>query len=130
MGRRPARALTRRPRSMPANVYYENDADLGLISDKLVALLGYGSQGHAHALNLKDSGVEVVVGLRPGSDSARKAQNAGLRVLSVRDAVAAADVVMMALPDETMAQVFEADIRPNLKAGNYLALAHGFNFHF
>ena len=111
-------------------VYYDKDADLARLEGKTVAMLGYGSQGHAHALNLRDSGVEVVVGLRKGSDSARKAQNAGLRVLSVPDAVASGDVVMMTLPDETMAQVFEADIRPNLKPGNYLALAHGFNFHF
>jgi ketol-acid reductoisomerase len=111
-------------------VYYDKDADLARLEGKTVAMLGYGSQGHAHALNLRDSGVDVVVGLRPGSPSARKAQAAGLRVVSVADAVASASVVMMTLPDETMAQVYESEIRPNLKPGSYLALAHGFNFHF
>src|SRR5687768_5903643 len=105
-------------------VYYDKDADLARLEGKTVAVLGYGSQGHAHSLNLKDSGVDVVVGLRPGSPSAKKAQAAGLRVLSVPDAVAAAAVVMMTLPDETMAQVFDSDIRSNLKPGSYLALAH------
>src|SRR3990167_6572777 len=111
-------------------VYYDKDADLARLEGKTVAMLGYGSQGHAHSLNLKESGVEVVIGLRPGSPTAKKAQAAGLRVLTVADAAAAGDVIMMTLPDETMAQIYEADIRPNLKAGNYLAVAHGFNFHF
>src|SRR5215510_460544 len=130
MGRRPARVLTRRPRSMPANVYYEKDADLGLISDKLVAILGYGSQGHAHALNLKDSGVEVVVGLREGSASKAKAEAAGLRVLPTADAVREADIVMVLLPDTEQKKVYDADIAPNLVDGNSLAFAHGFNIHF
>jgi ketol-acid reductoisomerase len=111
-------------------VYYDKDADLARLEGKTVAVLGYGSQGHAHSLNLRDSGVDVVVGLRPGSPTVKKAKDAGLRVASVADAVASASVVMMTLPDETMATVFESDIRPNLKSGTYLALAHGFNFHF
>jgi ketol-acid reductoisomerase len=115
---------------MPANVYYENDADLGLISDKLVAILGYGSQGHAHALNLKDSGVEVVVGLREGSASKAKAEAAGLRVLPTAEAVREADIVMVLLPDTEQKKVYEADIAPNLVDGNSLAFAHGFNIHF
>jgi ketol-acid reductoisomerase len=115
---------------MPASVYYENDADLGLIADKLVAILGYGSQGHAHALNLKDSGVDVVVGLRAGSKSQAKAEAAGLRVLPTADAVREADIVMVLLPDTEQKKVYEADIAPNLVDGNSLAFAHGFNIHF
>ncbi len=115
---------------MPASVYYENDADLGLIADKLVAILGYGSQGHAHALNLKDSGVDVVVGLRVGSKSKAKAEAAGLRVLPTADAVREADIVMVLLPDTEQKKVYEADIAPNLVDGNSLAFAHGFNIHF
>jgi ketol-acid reductoisomerase len=115
---------------LPAKVYYENDADLGLIADKLVAILGYGSQGHAHALNLKDSGVDVVVGLRAGSKSQAKAQAAGLRVLPTGDAVREADIVMVLLPDTEQKKVYEADIAPNLVDGNSLAFAHGFNIHF
>ena len=111
-------------------VYYDKDADLGRLEGKTVAILGYGSQGHAHSLNLRDSGVDVVVGLRPGSPTVKKAQAEKLRVLSVPDAVASASLVMMTLPDETMAQIYESEIRPNLKSGSYLALAHGFNFHF
>jgi ketol-acid reductoisomerase len=115
---------------LPAKVYYENDADLGLIADKLVAILGYGSQGHAHALNLKDSGVDVVVGLRAGSKSQAKAEAAGLRVLPTGDAVREADIVMVLLPDTEQKKVYEADIAPNLVDGNSLAFAHGFNIHF
>ena len=115
---------------MPATVYYESDADLGLIADKLVAILGYGSQGHAHALNLKDSGIEVVVGLRAGSKSKAKAEAAGLRVLPTADAVREADIVMVLLPDTEQKKVYEADIAPNLVDGNSLAFAHGFNIHF
>jgi ketol-acid reductoisomerase len=113
-----------------ATIFYEKDTDPGVLADQKIAVLGYGSQGHAHALNLRDSGVDVVVGLRPGSPTVKKAKDAGLRVMSVADAVASASVVMMTLPDETMATVFESEIRPNLKSGTYLALAHGFNFHF
>jgi ketol-acid reductoisomerase len=111
-------------------VFYEKDADLARLEGKTVAILGYGSQGHAHALNLRDSGVNVVVGLRPGSASWSKAEGEGLRVASVADAAAEGDVVMMTLPDETMAEIYEAEIAPQLKAGNYLAMAHGFNLHF
>ncbi len=112
------------------NVYYDKDADLARLEGRAVAVLGYGSQGHAHALNLRDSGVEVVVGLRPGSSSWGKAEAAGLKVLSVSDAAAAGDVVMMTLPDEQMGEIYAEDIESNLKSGNYLALAHGFNLHF
>ena len=115
---------------MPASVYYENDADLGLISDKLVAILGYGSQGHAHALNLKDSGIDVVVGLRAGSKSQAKAEAAGLRVLPTAEAVREADIIMVLLPDTEQKKVYEADIEPNLSDGNSIAFAHGFNIHF
>ena len=111
-------------------VFYDKDADLARLEGRTVAILGYGSQGHAHALNLRDSGVDVVVGLREGSDSRPKAAAEDLLVLSIADAAAAGDVVMMALPDETMGDIYAADIEPNLKPGNYLALAHGFNLHF
>jgi len=115
---------------MPATVYYDKDADSGLIADKTVAILGYGSQGHAHALNLKDSGVDVIVGLREGSASKAKAEAAGLRVLPTGEAVREADIVMVLLPDTEQKKVYEADIAPNLVDGNSLAFAHGFNIHF
>lgn len=107
-------------------VYYEHDADLGFLSGKKVAVLGFGSQGHAHALNLKDSGVDVRVGLRPGSRSWAKAEGAGLRVLPTREAVAEADLVMVLLPDELQAAVYRQEIEPHLKEGRALAFAHGF----
>ena len=115
---------------MAASVYYDNDAETALIADRKVAILGYGSQGHAHALNLKDSGVDVCVGLREGSGSKAKAENAGLRVLSTADAVREADIVMVLLPDTEQKRVYEADIAPNLSEGDSLAFAHGFNIHF
>jgi ketol-acid reductoisomerase len=115
---------------MPATISYDDDSDLGLLSGKKVAVLGYGSQGHAHALNLKDSGVDVVVGLRDGSSSAAKAKDAGLAVMSTGDAVKAADIVMILLPDTEQKRVYEADIAPNLAPGNSVAFAHGFNIHF
>jgi ketol-acid reductoisomerase len=113
-----------------ARMYYDADANLDLLSGKTVAIVGYGSQGHAHALNLKDSGVSVVVGLYPGSKSATKAQEAGLTVHSVADAAKAADLIMILLPDEVQRIVYKEEIEPNLKAGKTLAFAHGFNIHF
>ncbi|MDX8409869.1 MAG: ketol-acid reductoisomerase [Mariprofundales bacterium] len=111
-------------------VYYDNDADLALIQGKKVAILGYGSQGHAHALNLKDSGVDVTVGLRKGSSSWIKAENTGLKVAELADAVAGADLVMVLLPDENQGDVYRSTIEPNIKQGATLAFAHGFNIHF
>jgi len=111
-------------------VYYDKDADLSLIKNKKVAIVGYGSQGHAHANNLKESGVNVVVGLRSGSASVAKAENAGLSVKSIADAVSSADVVMILAPDENQAALYQSDIEPNLKQGAALAFAHGFNIHF
>jgi ketol-acid reductoisomerase len=111
-------------------VYYDKDADLSLIKGKKVTILGYGSQGHAHALNLKDSGMKVTVGLRKGGPSWDKAKKAGLKVAEIRDAVKGADVVMMLMPDEHIAAVYKAEVEPNLKKGGALAFAHGFNIHF
>ncbi|MEW6728750.1 MAG: ketol-acid reductoisomerase [Pseudomonadota bacterium] len=108
-------------------VYYDKDCDLSIIQGMKVAIIGYGSQGHAHALNLRDSGVSVTIGLRPGSASAVKAQNEGLAVKSVPEAVAAADLVMLLAPDEHQAAIYANDIEPNLKQGATLAFAHGFN---
>ncbi|WP_018467179.1 ketol-acid reductoisomerase [Calidithermus timidus] len=111
-------------------IYYDSDADIGFIKDKTVAILGFGSQGHAHALNLRDSGIKVVVGLRPGSRNEAKARGAGLEVLPVAEAVKKADVVMVLLPDETQGKVYREEIEPSLKEGAALAFAHGFNIHF
>jgi ketol-acid reductoisomerase len=111
-------------------IYYDKDADLSIIQSKKVAIVGYGSQGHAHALNLKDSGVDVVVGLRPGSESAKKAEAAGLKVLAIEEAVKQADLVMILIPDEHQAKTYREQIEPNLKQGAALAFAHGFNIHF
>ena len=111
-------------------IYYDKDADLSLIKRKHVAIIGYGSQGHAHANNLKDSGVRVTVGLRKGGASWTKAKNAGLAVKSVGDAVKSADIVMILLPDEHHGQVYANAIEPNIKKGATLAFAHGFNIHF
>jgi ketol-acid reductoisomerase len=112
------------------NVYYDKDADLTLVKGKKVTIVGYGSQGHAHANNLKDSGVEVTVALRAGSTSAIKAQNAGLQVKNVAEAVAAADLVMVLTPDEFQSQLYRDEIEPNLKQGATLAFAHGFSIHY
>jgi len=112
------------------HVYYDKDCDLSIIQGKKVAILGYGSQGHAHANNLKDSGVDVVVGLRQGSSSVAKAESAGLKVASVADAVGSADVVMVLTPDEYQAQLYLEQIEPNLKQGATLAFAHGFAIHY
>jgi ketol-acid reductoisomerase len=111
-------------------VYYDRDADLGVLRGKKIAVLGYGSQGHAHANNLRDSGVEVVVGLRRGSSSWPKAENAGLKVLETAEAAAAANIVMILLPDELQGEAYEKEIKPGLKKGNYVAFGHGFNIHF
>ena len=115
---------------MALNIYYDKDADLGRLDGKTVAIIGYGSQGHAHAQNLDNSGVSVVVGLRKDSDSWSKAEGAGLSVATVSEAAAQADVVMLTLPDERAADIYEAEIRDQLSPGNYIAVAHGFNFHF
>ena len=115
---------------MPASIYYDADADLALLDGRKVAVLGYGSQGHAHALNLKDSGVDVRVGLREGSRSWAKAEEAGLRVLPTDQAVKEADVIMVLLPDTEQARIYERDIEPNLSERDSLAFAHGFNIHF
>jgi ketol-acid reductoisomerase len=113
-----------------ANVYYDKDADPSLIASRKVAIIGYGSQGHAHALNLKESGVDVRVGLREGSSSAAKAEQSGLRVVPVGQAAAEADLVMMLLPDTEQRDVYEADIAPNLNGGDALFFAHGFNIRY
>ncbi|MFT4172680.1 MAG: ketol-acid reductoisomerase [Rhodocyclaceae bacterium] len=111
-------------------VYYDKDADLSLIKGKKVTIVGYGSQGHAHALNLKDSGVSVTIGLRRGGASWGKAEAAGLPVAEVAEAVKGADVVMILLPDENQPEVYKRDIEPNIKEGAALAFAHGFNVHY
>ncbi len=113
-----------------AKLYYEKDAERGLLEGRKVAIVGYGSQGHAHALNLHDSGVDVRVGLRPGSASRAKAEAEGLRVLPVTEAAAEADVVMMLLPDTEQPAVYEAEIAPQLRPGDALLFAHGFNIRF
>ena len=111
-------------------MYYEKDADLSLLKDKTIAIIGYGSQGHAHAQNLNDSGVKVTVGLRKGGASWAKAEKAGLKVAEVAESVKAADVVMMLLPDEQIAPVYSGEVGPNMKQGASLAFAHGFNVHY
>jgi ketol-acid reductoisomerase len=111
-------------------VYYDKDADLNLLKDKKIAVIGYGSQGHAHANNLRDSGCDVVVGLKPGSPSLTKAQAEGLEVINTADAVLVADVVMVLVPDELAPGIYRESIAPNLQPGNYLAFAHGFSIHF
>ncbi|MBF2007999.1 MAG: ketol-acid reductoisomerase [Chlorogloeopsis fritschii C42_A2020_084] len=116
--------------ALMARMYYDTDANLDLLAGKTVAIIGYGSQGHAHALNLKDSGVNVIVGLYPGSKSAAKAEAAGLTVKSVADAAKAADLIMILLPDEVQKAVYKNEIEPYLEEGNVLAFAHGFNIHF
>jgi ketol-acid reductoisomerase len=113
-----------------ATIYYDKDADLSLIQGKKVAVIGYGSQGHAHTLNLKDSGVDVRVGLRPGSTSAAKAEASGVKVQSIPEAAAWADVIMMLSPDTTQGAIYKSDIEPNLKPGKMLMFAHGFNIRF
>jgi ketol-acid reductoisomerase len=111
-------------------MYYDTDADLALLRDKKIAILGYGSQGHAHALNLKDSGCNVIVGLREDSASAPRAKQAGLEVMSVGQAAAAADIIMFLLPDQTQREVYLNEVAPRLSAGKTVMFAHGFNIHF
>jgi ketol-acid reductoisomerase len=113
-----------------ATIYYPTDADRSALEGQTIAILGYGSQGHAHALNLKDSGHDVLVGLRKGSSSWKQAEEAGLRVFETADAVREADVIMVLLPDTSQAKVYEQDIAPNLEPGDTLMFAHGFNIHF
>ncbi|MEN8801233.1 MAG: ketol-acid reductoisomerase [Thiogranum sp.] len=112
------------------NIYYDKDADLSIIQNAKVSIIGYGSQGHAHANNLKESGVDVTVGLRSGSISEAKAKNAGLTVKSIEDAVKDADVVMILAPDEHQASLYRDKIEPNIRKGAALAFAHGFNIHY
>ncbi len=113
-----------------AKIYYAQDCDLNVIKDETVAIIGYGSQGHAHALNLKESGVKVVIGLYEGSKSAEKAKAQGLDVYSVAEATKMASVIMVLIPDEKQAEVYKKDIAPNLKDGDMLMFAHGFNIHY
>ena len=112
------------------NIYYDKDADISIIRGLKVTIIGYGSQGHAHANNLKDSGVDVTVGLRPGSISEAKAKKAGLTVKPIEEAVSNADVVMILAPDEHQARLYQDKVAPNIKQGAALAFAHGFNIHF
>ncbi|VAW63167.1 Ketol-acid reductoisomerase (NADP(+)) [hydrothermal vent metagenome] len=115
---------------MSLNIFYDKDCDLSLIKARKVTIVGYGSQGHAHALNLKDSGVDVTVALRKGSGSVVKAENEGLKVVDIAEGVAAADVVMVLAPDEIQSVLYQTEIEPNLKKGATLAFAHGFAIHY
>lgn len=113
-----------------AKIYYQSDCNLGLLKNKTVAIIGYGSQGHAHALNLHESGVKVIVGLYEGSKSWEKAEAAGLKVMTSKDAAKAADIIMILINDEKQADLYRESIQPSLTAGKVLAFAHGFNIHF
>ena len=112
------------------NVYYDQDADLGILADKTIGIIGYGSQGHAHALNLKDNGQNVVVGLYPGSSSIAVAEAAGLRVADVPEVAKEADVIMMVIPDHVQGRIYREQIEPNLKPGSAFMVAHGFSIHY
>src|SRR6516225_8246668 len=124
----PARRVSQERRKM--KVFYDRDADLSVLRPHKIAILGFGSQGHAHALNLRDSGMDVRVGLRKGSPSWGKAQQQGLRVLETAEAAREADIIMVLVPDEMASDIFKAEIEPHLAPGNYLAFGHGFNIHF
>lgn len=113
-----------------AQLFYDNDADINLLNGKTIAVIGYGSQGHAHSLNAKDNGMNVIIGLHEGSKSKAKAEADGLRVMTVADATKAADIVMILIPDTKQADVYDAEIAPNLRPGMMLMFAHGFNIHF
>ena len=113
-----------------AKMYYEKDCDINYLDGKKITIIGYGSQGHAHAMNLKDSGCDVCVGLRQGSKNWTNAEKAGLKVMTVADAAKWGDIVMLLINDEVQADVYKKDIAPNLEAGNMLMFAHGFNIHF
>ena len=115
---------------MPVTIYYDDDADLSLLKDKTVAILGYGSQGHAQAQNLKDSGCNVVVGQRKGSPNYDLAVSHGFDPMSAADAAKAGDLINILLPDEVQGDVYKADVLPNLEPGNLLMCSHGFNIHF
>ena len=112
------------------NIYYHNDCNLSLLDGKKIAVIGYGSQGHAHALNLKESGMDVTVGLYEGSKSWKLAEDAGLNVATAADAAKDADIIMILTPDEKQQAIYENSVKPNLKAGNMLMFAHGFNIHY
>ncbi|MDH4130097.1 MAG: ketol-acid reductoisomerase [Spirochaetota bacterium] len=112
------------------NIYYDKDADINILKDKKIAILGFGSQGHAHALNLKDSGLNVIIGLKKGSSSIKKAESQGFSVFSVSEATKQSDIIMILIPDELQRQVYEEDIKQNLSSGNTLLFAHGFNILF
>ncbi len=113
-----------------ATMYYDKDADLSLLNGRKIAVIGYGSQGHAHALNLKDSGCDVMIGLYPGSKSWEAAQQAGLKVVTVEQAAKEADIIMMLAPDQVQKAIYQTGIEPNLSEGKMLMFAHGFNIHF
>jgi ketol-acid reductoisomerase len=115
---------------MPATIYYEKDADLSLLKNKTIAILGYGSQGHAHAQNLRDSGCNVIVGQRPGGPNYELAASHGFKPLSLEEATEKADMVNVLLPDEVQADIYRANIKPHLKPGDVLMCSHGFNVHF
>jgi ketol-acid reductoisomerase len=115
---------------MSVEIFYDDDADLGVLQDKKVAVIGYGSQGHAHALSLRDSGVDVRIGLQPGSKSRAKAEEQGLRVVTPAEAAAEADIVMLLAPDTKQKKIFDEEIAPNLQAGNAIAFGHGFNIRY